>query len=249
MPRFYYSYLLNRPSSIASFLCATIPAAAHITAGTATMQAGVSLTMYSKACMPSAPQFVASSRLFALDAFVKRGHLAISTVDSLRLFSEITRARHHFADALKSWDVASSDTPEARLRQLEARVGIQVLANQGSAAKPECEQTRALLEARLAEWPEDHNSLIALAWAYVCLGRNADALRVARQAADLLPIEKDALAGPVFSCRTSRNRSAHRPSRGCGKNPSPADHRPATRVSSTAADNERQASRITLSAL
>jgi Flp pilus assembly protein TadD len=40
--------------------------------------------------------------------------------------------------------------------------------------------------------------LTALAWAYVCLGRNADALRVARQAADLLPIEKDALAGPSF---------------------------------------------------
>ncbi len=104
----------------------------------------------------------------------------------------------HFADALKSWDVASSNTPEARLCQLEARVGIRVLADQGSAAKPECEQTRALLEARLAERPEDRNSLIALAWAYVCLGRNADALRVARQAADSLPIEKDALVGQNF---------------------------------------------------
>jgi tetratricopeptide (TPR) repeat protein len=104
----------------------------------------------------------------------------------------------HFADALKAWDVASSNTPEARLRQLEARVGIQVLAGQGEVAKSECEQTRALLEARLAERPEDRISLNALAWAYVCLGRNADALRVARQAADSLPIEKDALAGPFF---------------------------------------------------
>ncbi len=104
----------------------------------------------------------------------------------------------HFADALKAWDVASSNTPEARLRQLEARVGIQVLAGQGSVAKPECEQTRALLEARLAERPEDRNSLTALAWVYVCLGRNADALRLARRAADSLPIEKDALAGPFF---------------------------------------------------
>jgi TolB-like protein/tetratricopeptide (TPR) repeat protein len=104
----------------------------------------------------------------------------------------------HFADALKAWDVASSNTPEARLRQLEARVGIQVLAGQGAVAKSECEQTRALLEARLAERPEDRISLTALAWVYVCLGRNADALRVARQAADLLPIERDALAGPYF---------------------------------------------------
>jgi len=104
----------------------------------------------------------------------------------------------HFGDALKAWDTPPSNTPEARLRQLEARVGIQVLAGQGGVANLECEQTRALLEARLAERPEDRISLTALAWVYVCLGRNADALRVARQAADLLPIEKDALAGPYF---------------------------------------------------
>jgi tetratricopeptide (TPR) repeat protein len=104
----------------------------------------------------------------------------------------------HFADALKAWDVASSNTPEARLRQLEARVGIQVLAGQTAVAQSECEQTRTLFEARLAARPGDRMSLTALAWAYVCLGRNADALRVARQAADSLPIEKDALLGPSF---------------------------------------------------
>src|SRR6266498_3136751 len=102
----------------------------------------------------------------------------------------------HFADALKAWDVPLAKTPEARLRQLEARVGIQVLAGQGAVGKLECEQTRALLEARLAERPEDRNFLIALAWAYVCLGRNADAVRVAQQAVDSLPVEKDALSGP-----------------------------------------------------
>src|SRR5439155_3796876 len=102
------------------------------------------------------------------------------------------------ADALKAWDVASSNTPEARLRQLEARVGIQVVAGQVAVAKLECEQARALLEARLAERPEDKDSLTALAWVYVCLGRNADALRVSRQAADSLPIEKDAFTGPYF---------------------------------------------------
>ena len=104
----------------------------------------------------------------------------------------------HFADALKAWATLPSNTPEARLRQLEARVGIQVLAGQGAVAKSECEQTRALLEARLASRPEDRNSLTALAWAYVCLGRNGDALRVAQQAANSLPIERDALAGPFF---------------------------------------------------
>ncbi len=104
----------------------------------------------------------------------------------------------HFADALKAWDTPPSNTPEAHLRQREARVGIQVLAGQGAAAKLECEQTRTLLEARLAERPEERISMTALAWAYVCLGRNADALRGARQAADLLPIEKDAIVGRIL---------------------------------------------------
>ena len=84
------------------------------------------------------------------------------------------------------------------MRQLEARAGIHVLAGQGPVARPECEQTRALLEARLAQRPEDRISLTALAWVYVCLGRSADALRVARQAADLLPIEKDAIVGRIL---------------------------------------------------
>jgi len=104
----------------------------------------------------------------------------------------------HFADALKAWDTVPTNIPEARLRQLEARVGIQVLAGQGAAAKSECEQTRTLLEARLAQRPEDRITLTALAWVYVCLGRDGDALRVARQAADSLPVEKDAIAGRTF---------------------------------------------------
>jgi len=37
-----------------------------------------------------------------------------------------------------------------------------------------------------------------LSWVYLALGHNADALRLSRQAADAMPIEKDALAGPSF---------------------------------------------------
>jgi hypothetical protein len=104
----------------------------------------------------------------------------------------------NFADALRAWDVASSNTLEAHLRQLAARVGIHVVAGQDALAKSECEQTRALLEARLAERPGDRTSLITLAWVYVCLGRNDDAIQVARQAADSLPVEMDAVAGHFF---------------------------------------------------
>jgi TolB-like protein/Tfp pilus assembly protein PilF/class 3 adenylate cyclase len=105
----------------------------------------------------------------------------------------------HFADALKAWDVAPTDTAEGRLKQLKARVGIQLLAGQNAAVKPECEQARVLLEAQLAERrPDDRTSVSELAWIYVCLGRNADALRLAREAAESLPLEKDALFGANF---------------------------------------------------
>jgi TolB-like protein len=118
-----------------------------------------------------------------------------ATVDD-RVYLDVLERR--FDDALKAADSLPTDSPEARLRQLAARIGIHVLADQRTEAKPECEQARALLEGRLAERPDDRISLTASAWAYVCLGRDGDAVRVARQAADSLPIEKDADAGPAL---------------------------------------------------
>jgi len=120
----------------------------------------------------------------------------VSTMIDERVYLDVLE--RHFADALKAWDTLPMNAPEERLRQLEARIGIQVIAGQGEVAKSECEQARALLEARLAERSEDRASMVALAWVYVCLGRSADAVRVAKQAADSLPVEKDALAGRIL---------------------------------------------------
>jgi TolB-like protein/class 3 adenylate cyclase len=105
----------------------------------------------------------------------------------------------HFAEALQEWDIAPGNTAEGRLAQLKARIGIQILAGQSAAAKPECEEARVLLEAELAKrQPEDRVWVSELAWIYVCLGRNADALRLAREAAETMPIEKDAILGINF---------------------------------------------------
>ena len=40
--------------------------------------------------------------------------------------------------------------------------------------------------------------MMEVAWVYLALGRNADALRLSRQAANSITIEKDAVAGPTF---------------------------------------------------
>src|SRR2546428_13418187 len=86
----------------------------------------------------------------------------------------------------------------ARPRRLSARVAIQVLAGQAESAKSEAEAARGLLEKGLSERSDDSFAMTELAWVYLALGRNSDALRVARQAADLLPIEKDTISGAYF---------------------------------------------------
>jgi TolB-like protein/cytochrome c-type biogenesis protein CcmH/NrfG len=105
----------------------------------------------------------------------------------------------HFADAFKAWDVLPTNTAEERLNKLKARIALQVLAGQNAAAKSEAEQARALLEGQLAKRaPGDRTSLTESAWVYVCLGRNDDALRIAREATEAMPIEKDAFVGGYF---------------------------------------------------
>jgi serine/threonine-protein kinase len=101
----------------------------------------------------------------------------------------------NFSRALQAWDKPLDDTSSGRIRQLEARVVIQMIAGQPATARSEAEQLRSILESNLKEQPEDAASMAGLSWAYACLGRNVEALESARRASRVLPIEKDALSG------------------------------------------------------
>ena len=99
-----------------------------------------------------------------------------------------------FTDALTLWDTV----PELKSvphpsRRLAARVAIQMLA--GQTAKSEAEDARVLLEKESAERTDDSFIKTELAWIYLALGRKTDALRTAREGADLLTIEMDAVRG------------------------------------------------------
>jgi TolB-like protein/Tfp pilus assembly protein PilF len=98
-----------------------------------------------------------------------------------------------FAEALAVWDTAPQLKSAAHSRRLSARVAIQVLARQ--TAKAEAEGARVPLEKGLSERPDDLFGRVQLAWVYLALGRKADALRLSREAADLLTIEMDAILG------------------------------------------------------
>ncbi|PYK73840.1 MAG: hypothetical protein DME42_05970, partial [Verrucomicrobia bacterium] len=80
-------------------------------------------------------------------------------------------------------------------QRFAAKAGIRVLAGDVSGAQPDAATARELLEARLREHPTDVRSLRALSWAYLALNRKTDAINTARQAVELLPLEKDAVLG------------------------------------------------------
>jgi cytochrome c-type biogenesis protein CcmH/NrfG len=72
------------------------------------------------------------------------------------------------------------------------------LAGDTASSQDEIERTRSLLESRLRERPDDVYALLQLSWVNVALQRNADALRLAHRATELVPVEKDALLGPTY---------------------------------------------------
>jgi TolB-like protein/Tfp pilus assembly protein PilF len=103
-----------------------------------------------------------------------------------------------FTDAFQALEKKVASNNLGHLQQLAARVALRVLAGEPAAAKSAGEEALPLLEARLRERSDDTFAMTELSWVYLALGRNADALRLSRQAADSMPIEKDAVAGPSF---------------------------------------------------
>ena len=103
-----------------------------------------------------------------------------------------------FTDAFQALEKKVVSNDLGHLQQLAARVALRVLAGEHEAAKSAGEEALPLLEARLRERPDDTFAMMELSWVYLALGRNADALRLAREAAASIPIEKDAVAGPTF---------------------------------------------------
>ena len=103
-----------------------------------------------------------------------------------------------FTDAFQAVEKEVVNDDRAHLQQLAGRVAIRVLAGELEAAKSMAEEALPLLEARFRERPDDTFAMTELSWVYLALGRNADALRLSRQAADIISIEKDALSGANF---------------------------------------------------
>ena len=99
-----------------------------------------------------------------------------------------------FDAALKVWDGPATGEIDLRAR-LAAQATIRVIAGDLAAAKTHGEKAREVLEKRIRDRPNELISLRQLSWAYIAVGQNTDALRVAQQLSNLLPPEKDAVLG------------------------------------------------------
>src|SRR4249919_1022336 len=111
-------------------------------------------------------------------------------------YLDVTERR--FSDAIQTVEKRVVNDDRAHLQQLAGRVAIRLMAGEPEAAKSVGEEALPLLEARFRARPDDTFAMTELSWVYLALGRNADALRLSRQAADIISLEKDALAGANF---------------------------------------------------
>jgi TolB-like protein/cytochrome c-type biogenesis protein CcmH/NrfG len=98
-----------------------------------------------------------------------------------------------FDSARKVWDTAEK---EERPRQLCAQLALDFLQGKSAEARKRAAETKPLLEQRLREVPDDILAISELGWVNLALGEQSAALKFARQAAEILPPERDALFGP-----------------------------------------------------
>src|SRR4029434_6240897 len=120
----------------------------------------------------------------------------VRAVIGMPVYLDVIKRR--FTNAFQAVEKEVVNDDRARVQQLAGRVAVQVLAGEPDAAKSTGEEALPLLEARLRARPDDTLAVTELSWVYLALGRNTDALRLSRQNADTISIEKDALAGPIF---------------------------------------------------
>jgi TolB-like protein/Tfp pilus assembly protein PilF len=138
--------------------------------------------------------FPEAIKVIPVHGFDENGDVA-AIIDT-RVYLDVMERR--FTDAFQALEKEVGNDDRGHLQQLAGRAAIRVLAGEPDTAKSAGEGALPLLEARLRERPDDTFAMTELSWVYLALGRNADALRLSRRAADSMSIEKDALTGPTF---------------------------------------------------
>ncbi|HUR94307.1 MAG TPA: tetratricopeptide repeat protein, partial [Gemmatimonadales bacterium] len=129
-------------------------------------------------------------------ARIEAGRFAPGLLTGDRVSASLVTADTSFAPMLDGLSLASYAGDSARYHLLKAEAAM--FRRDTAAERASGDSARVLLESRRRARPDDEKNLAILALAYSHLGRHAEAIRVAEQAAEHLPIEKDAVSGPFL---------------------------------------------------
>lgn len=138
----------------------------------------------------------AARKLVASFSGPLRGNLRGGLVAIMDYAPYLYVLERNYEGALKSVPELTGNDFERR-QTLSAKAAIRAVGH--LPADAETQAACDLLETRLRERPDDNVAMTQLGWVYLALGRKDDAVRIARKAAELLPIEKDALAGTAYA--------------------------------------------------
>jgi serine/threonine-protein kinase len=100
----------------------------------------------------------------------------------------------YFAQVLDGIAPATSRLDSAFYFLAKAQLGVS--REETLAAHAFYDSARAVLEATVQEWPNEHRPHALLGLAYAGLGRAEDAIRHGKKGVELLPVSKDARTGP-----------------------------------------------------
>ena len=120
----------------------------------------------------------------------------ITAIVGIRVYLYVLERR--FDEAIEAFDRETKSGDAKFLQQLTGRSVLHLLKGDMEIARSAAELVLSPLETRCKERPDDTFAMTELSWIYLALGRKADALRMAKQAADLISVEKDALSGTFF---------------------------------------------------
>ena len=127
---------------------------------------------------------------------IEPGRFALALQTGDRVSASVVTADSTFWPMLDGLSLRSWAGDSARYHLLKAETAAFRRNRAGERAHGD--SARTVIEGRMRGRPEDAKVLAALALAYAHAGRSRDAVRAGERAAELLPIERDAVSGPFI---------------------------------------------------
>ena len=133
---------------------------------------------------------------------IEPGRFAAGLQTGDRISASLVTADSAFWPMLDGLSLATFAGDTVRYHLLKAETAA--FRNRTAAERAHGDSARTLIEQRLRPLPDDPKLLAALALAFMHLGRDPDAIRAGERAAELLPVEDDAVSGPFVLAYLAR---------------------------------------------